>query len=149
MNVTTAKIMMLIFILEQQKHAMIKITTAMKTIDEGFPTPGITTGLVFLNDKQTLNWNTEAIADRYDVMKGDLMTIRLSLGDFTASLTHCLEDNSSDTESSDTGDPGPGGGFYYLVRAQASCKDGTCNCGHSSQVEDRDAEIETSENKCP
>ncbi len=120
------------------------------TIDEGFPTPGATTDLIFDNDKATMDWNSVWTADRYDVMKGNLMALRATDGDFTSSLTDCLEDDSLDTQSFDSDEPSsPGDGYYYVVRAQADCKNGTCNCGHPKQVGDRDTEIEASADKCP
>jgi hypothetical protein len=120
------------------------------TIDEGFPTPGATMDLIFDNDKATMGWNTVWTADRYDVMKGNLMALRATDGDFTSSLSDCLENDSLDTQSFDSDEPSaPGDGYYYIVRAQADCRNGTCNCGHPKQVGDRDEEIDDSSNKCP
>jgi hypothetical protein len=120
------------------------------TIDEGFPTPGGTSGLAFTNDKQTMNWGSVVNADRYDVVKGDLQTLRSSGGNFTSSLSNCLENDSTNTQSNDTAEPtSPGEGFFYLVRAQNDCKYGTYNTGQPSQVGGRDSEIDSSSNKCP
>ncbi len=118
-------------------------------IDEGFPVPGMTAGLIFQANKQTMNWNPALDADRYDIVKGDLMSLISSTGDFTSSLNVCLEDDSFDTEAGDPDDPASGEGFYYLIRAQDVCKYGTYNTDQASQIEDRDAEIESSPNKCP
>lgn len=96
-----------------------------------------------------MTWTAHADAERYDVVKGDLMNLRSTGGDFTSSLTGCLENDSMDTQSSDPANPGMGEGSYYLVRAQADCRNGTWNCGHQSQLGDRDSEIEESINKCP
>jgi hypothetical protein len=106
--------------------------------------------LAFDNDKETMSWDAHVNAERYDVVKGNLMALRATDGDFTSSLSECLEDDSVDTQSFDSDEPSsPGDGYYYIVRAQADCRNGTCNCGHASQVEDRDAEIEASADKCP
>lgn len=118
------------------------------TIDESFPTPGVVTGFLFMVDKEGMSWNTGLLADRYDVLKGDLMTLRSSGGDFNLSLLSCLEENSTDIQSIDSIEAGPGEGFYYLIRAQANCKDGTYNTDQSSQTEDRDSEIESSLSGC-
>jgi hypothetical protein len=119
------------------------------TIDEGFLAPGATTGLTFDKNKETMNWDSLfEEADRYDVMKGDLMVLRSSGGDFSSSLMGCIEEDSLDTQSSDSNDPGPGEGFYYIVRAQYDCKMGTCNTGQPGQVGDRDPEIESSSHNC-
>lgn len=120
------------------------------TIDEGYPTPAETTGLLFDPDKQTMNWNVEAQSDRYDVTKGDLAALISSGGDFTSSLTSCLEDDSADTQAFDSEEPTtPGNGFYYLIRAQADCRSGTYNANLPGQVGDRDPEIAASPNNCP
>ncbi len=117
-------------------------------VDEG-PVPGGTAGLLFQFNKQTMNWGSAVDADRYDVVKGDLMALRSSLGDFTSSLSGCLEDDSIDTEASDSDEPGSGEGFYYLVGAQAVCTNGTYNTGQPGQMGDRDPEIDASAHKCP
>jgi hypothetical protein len=120
------------------------------TIDEGYITPGGITGLAFATDKQTMNWDVEVNADYYDMVKGDLQTLISSGGNFTYSVTGCLENNDTDTLASDTDEPTlPGEGFYYLVRAQKQCRYGTYNTGQPTQVGDRDSEIDSSSNKCP
>ncbi len=118
------------------------------TVDEGYPIPGYTEGLLFTEDKQIMNWNGELSADRYDMIKGDLIALRSSSGNFTSSLLSCGEEDSFDTQSFDSIGPNPGEGFYYLIRGQADCKDGTYNTGQSSQSDDRDSEIESSSSTC-
>jgi hypothetical protein len=121
------------------------------TIDGSFPTPGGTTGLAFRNDKQIMDWTPVVdIITGYDVVKGNLQTLISSRGNFTLSVTSCLENNDTDTQASDTLEPtSPGEGFFYLVRAQNDCKYGTYNTGQASQIGDRDTEIDASSNKCP
>jgi hypothetical protein len=117
--------------------------------DEGFAVPAGTTGLAFEANKHTMGWSGVPVADRYDVVKGDLQALRSSGGDFTSTLTGCLEDNSADTLVDDPLEPVPDQGFYYLVRAQAACKSGTFNSEQAGQIGDRDPEIETSPHACP
>jgi len=119
------------------------------TDDEGFVTPGPTTGLIIETDKQTMHWSGVPQADRYDIVKGDLQALRSSGGDFSSTLRSCLEDDSSDTQSRDALEPVSGEGFYYLVRAQRACKSGTFNTEQSGQSGDRDPEIESSPDRCP
>jgi hypothetical protein len=118
-------------------------------IDEGFPTPGLSSGLLIGIDKQTFSWDGEPVADRYDVVKGDLIALRSSNGNFNASLLDCLENDSGDTSAPDGLDPGSGAGWYYLVRAVADCKEGSYDSGQPSQIGLRDDEIDASLNSCP
>lgn len=118
------------------------------TVDEGYPIPSFTVGLLFRDDKQIMNWDGEVSADRYDMVKGDLIALRLSGGNFFSSLLSCGEEDSLDTQSFDSGDPNPGEGYYYLIRGQADCKDGTYNTGQPGQPDDRDAEIESFSGTC-
>ncbi len=119
------------------------------TVDEGFPVPSKITGLAFADNKVVMSWNPQGGADRYDVVKGDLMLLCSSGGDFRYSLTGCLEDDSTDTQAVDYNDPQANQGFYYLIRAQATCKSGTYNIDLPGQIGDRDPEIDASSNKCP
>ena len=119
------------------------------TVDDGFPFPGQTTGIFFGIDKQTINWESEISADRYDAVKGDLESLRSSLGDFSISILSCLANDVPVTWTSDMDEPDPGQGYYYLVRAQRDCHSGTYNSLDPGQIGDRDAEIEAASNKCP
>ena len=84
------------------------------------------------------------------MIQGDLQSLRASGGDFTTSLLACLEDNSLDASSSDTSvPPGPGAGYYYLVRTYGCGQAGTYDSGEPSQVGSRDAEIAASGLSCP
>ncbi len=113
------------------------------------PDPERMTGLYFDADKETIHWSVEIHSDRYDVVKGNLSILRSSGGDFASSLTECHEDDSLDTLTSDSVEPGTEDGIYYLVRGQNDCAYGTYNTEETGQVADRDAEIEASGNACP
>jgi hypothetical protein len=117
------------------------------TEDDGFATPGATVGLV-LAKPGDLSWSPEAVADRYDVVKGDLRTLRLSAGDFTSSITGCLDGDSVDTAATDSANPVAGAGFYYLVRSERACRAGTYGTGLPGEQPGRDAGIEASPLAC-
>ncbi len=114
-----------------------------------YQAPEKVSGLAFESNKETMHWEQGVQAGQYDVVKGDLVSLRSSGGDFTASLTDCLEDNSLDTQASDSIDPLTGEGFYYLVRAQNGSISGSFNTGQPGQIGDRDFEIESSPECCP
>jgi hypothetical protein len=118
------------------------------TIDEGYQIPQKTTGLAFQADKETMIWDAQVQADRYDVVKGGITLLRSSLGDFTYSLISCLEDDKHDLWATDPMNPETGDGFYYLVRAQTDCKSGTFNTELPGQQGDRDPEIEVTVHDC-
>ncbi|MEW5993855.1 MAG: CRTAC1 family protein, partial [Candidatus Zixiibacteriota bacterium] len=108
------------------------------------------TGLLFSSDKSTISWDPVSIAEVYDVVKGDLNSLRSSAGDFSSSITGCVEDDSIDTQTSDSIEPLPGEGFYYLARYEYSGgMKGTYEVCSTSQKGRRDSEIEASSNKCP
>ncbi len=121
------------------------------TIDEGFATPGGTTGLAFLaSSKTAFGWTTVVPATVYDTVKGDLKLLRSSNGDFSTTITGCLENDGGDTQSTDASVPSANGeGFYYLVRAVNCNVAGTYNTGHPKQIGDRDAEIALDGDSCP
>ncbi len=114
------------------------------TTDEGFNAPAAATGLVLEPDKQLMHWTDVLQADRYDVVKGNLQTLRSTGGDVTSTLLGCIEDDRRDARSGDSSEPSAGAGFHCLVRTQAACKSGTFNSGPQGQSGDRDSEIATS-----
>jgi hypothetical protein len=117
--------------------------------DEGFGVPAGTTGLAFEANKQTIGWAAVLLADRYDVVRGDLQALRSSGGIYASTLTSCLENDGADALLDDPPEPAPDQAFYYLVRAQAACKSGTFNSGQPGQVGDRDPGIGASPYACP
>jgi hypothetical protein len=118
-------------------------------IDEGFPFPGVTTGLSIGADKQTWTWDSEPVADRYDIVKGDLEAVLGQGGDYYQTVMSCLEDDSGDTSAPDVMTPNPGKYWYYLVRAVADCKVGTYDSGAQSQSGSRNDDLQGATYSCP
>ena len=101
-------------------------------------------------DKQLVSWNPATGADRYDVTRGDLGLLRASGGDFATAVTGCLENDGADSSELDAEMPGsPGAGFFYLVRAQYACKDGSYDSGGPAQGGSRDEEVSAAGAACP
>jgi hypothetical protein len=119
------------------------------SVDEGFPTPGQVDQLSFSSDTQNLSWASVPFADSYDLVKGGLMPLHSSGGDFTNSLLGCLENDGADTVATDPTVPAVGQGLFYLVRAKAACKTGTYNSGQPGQQGDRDPKVAASPVTCP
>ncbi|MEW5806737.1 MAG: MopE-related protein [Acidobacteriota bacterium] len=120
------------------------------TIDEG-ALPLKVTGLAFLSkNKNTFGWNAALCGTAYDTVKGDLKLLRSTKGDFSTTVTGCLENDDTDTQATDTNNPPANGeGFYYLTRAVNSYGNGTYNTETAKQIGDRDAEINSDPESCP
>ncbi|MBD3867991.1 MAG: metallophosphoesterase [Acidobacteria bacterium] len=117
-------------------------------VSTGFPAE--TTGLTVGADHASLNWSAVPAAEQYDVVRGDLVTLRSTGGDFSAAVIGCVESGSLDTSSSDGTVPSPGNGFFYLVRGISSCGEaGTYDETGNSQAGGRDGEIDGAANSCP
>ena len=63
-----------------------------------------------------LTWTPSLGAVGYDVVSGDLATLRATAGDFAAATDTC-EANDVAVASLDVADPAPGLGRWFLVRA--------------------------------
>jgi hypothetical protein len=96
-----------------------------------------------------LSWNAVPDAAAYDVVVGRLSELHASGGDFTASTTGCLANDTDATNATDDTPLDPGGGAWYLVRAVNCAGEGTFDSGALSQVGSRDGEITESPVSCP
>jgi len=96
-----------------------------------------------------LSWTPLLIATVYDVIAGDLATLRATGGDFTVATQTCLADDQTGTVLSIGTEPGPGAGFWFLVRGVAGAVNLSLDTFTSSQVGLRDAEVAASAAACP
>lgn len=112
--------------------------------------PSVSPGLAIAKSgtDAELSWGVVAGATGYDVVSGDLATLRSSGGDFTTATSACLSNNGTTTSVTDSSAPGAGQGVWFLVRGE--------NCGGkgsydsvAGQVGLRDAEIASSGDDCP
>ena len=99
-------------------------------------------------DRDELTWTEPTGETSWDVVRGDLQTLRVTGGDFIAATQTCIADdhllpNLPVTEVPDT----PGQGFWYLVRGEVSTR-GYETFG-SGQYDGRDGEINVSDGACP
>jgi hypothetical protein len=97
-----------------------------------------------------LSWTPAANATMYDIVSGDLQTLRSTSGAFNAATAQCAGNDVIGTTMliTDT-DPAPGGGTYYLLRAIGTGCRGTYDDGSASQQGGRDAEIGSAPAACP
>ena len=71
----------------------------------------------------SLTWADQAASAVYDIAGGAIADLATDGGPINAG---CLADDlPAPTWSDPRPDPAPGSGYYYVVRAQKSCADGT------------------------
>ena len=92
-------------------------------------------------DKKLIEWGGLPDATHYQVVRGDLTILRESQGDFTQATDNCLEGELTMTITEADGNPGPGEGFWYLVRGVNNDGNGSYDSGGSSQIGWRDPEM--------
>lgn len=94
-----------------------------------------------------LTWTPAANATAYDVVSGDLQTLRSTSGNFSAATTQCSANDVIGTTTLITdANPAP---TYYLLRAIGTGCRGTYDDGSASQLGGRDAEIGSALAACP
>jgi hypothetical protein len=94
-------------------------------------------------DNLVLDWSAVADAEGYDVFQGSLADLRSTGGDFATSTDDCRAEDQVATSYQQLMSIGTTADFF-LVRAINCGGNGTCDCGESSQVGDRDSEIASS-----
>jgi hypothetical protein len=97
----------------------------------------------------TLSWTNVAGATGYDVVRGSLVPLRASGGDFSVSTTSCVGNNLAATTIDHALAPTAGQGFWYVIRALSCGGNASYNSGSPKQVGSRDSEIAASPNACP
>jgi len=106
--------------------------------------------LVTSGDKATLSWDSLDWAASYDVVKGDLATLRDTGGEFALAVTSCLASGTASPLAQDAESPYEGSGFFYLVRGVSELDEGgTYDSGGSNQMYTRDPGVEASSVACP
>jgi hypothetical protein len=95
-----------------------------------------------------LDWGPVAGAGWYEVVRGDLSDLRSGSGDFAAATGACAADDDDATTVVLVGDPAPGEGIWFAVRAVNCRGKGSYDSTGSGQVAPRDAGITASGNDC-
>ena len=96
-----------------------------------------------------LEWSALGAATGYDLVRGSLVALRSTHGDFWSAATDCLENDLTGTSRDDADTPAAGDGYWYLVRAANSGGSATFDSGAPSQVGSRDAGLQSSPSSCP
>ena len=108
-------------------------------------------GVTIESDAAQFTWASVTGTTGYDLVRGDLTTLRSTMGDFAAATEACVLNGQPDLFYDHGTDPVPnaGEGYWYLGRTRDAVGNGTFDSGYSSQVGLRDAEIEASGMACP
>lgn len=96
----------------------------------------------------TLHWTTLPHAVSYDVVRGRLLVLQSTGGDFGEATIYCLAEDTTATSIADPAAPPPGRVRFYLVRANTGSGSGTYDSGGETQHADRDAGIADAVNVC-
>jgi subtilisin-like proprotein convertase family protein len=105
-------------------------------------------GSVLSLTKSDVSWSPLAEAVAYDVVRGDVASLRASGGDFGAATEICLGDDLAATTLA-LDDPPPGEAQWVLVRGVAPQGAMSYESFGPGQVGDRDAEIGSAPAACP
>ena len=97
----------------------------------------------------SLSWTAAADTSQYDVVRGDLRTLRAGAGDFLSAVDACVADDQGSTSLAFTLDPAEGEGFWFLVRGDSAGALRTYDSFFPSQIGLRDDEIDASVLSCP
>jgi hypothetical protein len=96
-----------------------------------------------------LSWSAATNAGTSDVVEGDLSALRSTGGDFAASVSRCLADDTTATSLHvDEPEPAPGAGLWYLVRGKRGVCRGTF-ADAAGGPQSRDTGIASSPAACP
>jgi hypothetical protein len=123
-------------ILEHEDHEMMRQFQTVDTIQLDI-------------DASQISWSAQAGATGYDVVRGDLLQLVATDGNFAMSNVTESCSYVVGTSMPDMTPVPPDGGFWYLVRAEDPGGKSTYDTGRSSQVDRRDDEIAASGNDCP
>jgi spore coat protein A len=124
-----------------------RVVTTGQITDVTISDSGLVEVLALSVETTRLWWGRIGSATGYDVVRGSLLDLRTTGGDFSDPLTTelCLGNDLATTFVNNPGEPAAGQGYWFLVRDAA----GSYDTGVPSQVAPRDAGIAASGNDCP
>jgi hypothetical protein len=93
-----------------------------------------------------LAWSAVAASTGYDIVRGSLVALRASGGDFASVPVTCLDDDRASTALVDSGAPAEA---WYLVRAVNCGVEGSYDADSLHQAGSRDGELAGAAGTCP
>lgn len=100
-------------------------------------------------EESMIAWTGVLGALAYDIVAGDLATLRGSGGDFAVAIDACLANDVAVTYVYDPGTPAPGEGRFFVARPIFPSGPGSYDSDGPSQVAPRDPGINASSLACP
>jgi hypothetical protein len=119
----------------------------MKTAWNCEPAPAVPPGGAVLSLAQdgaetALSWTDLPGSSAFDLLHGDVTTLRTAVDAFEASTIGCVSERRSMLSATFADEPTPGQGYWFLVRG--------ANCGGNGSYDDeRDEAISDSGRDCP
>jgi glucose/arabinose dehydrogenase len=108
------------------------------------------TGSVALSVSSTqISWAPLNGATSYDIVRGDLQTLRSTGGDFTAATQQCVANDTTGTSIPYSTNPSAGQAFWFLIRGVNCGGNGSYASSGTGQQQNPDPEINASPNSCP
>jgi subtilisin-like proprotein convertase family protein len=96
-----------------------------------------------------LSWTSMPGAGGYDLLRGDISSLRASGGDFSQATVSCIGDDAGGTQLAHSENPPQDSGYWYLVRADGGGEVRTYDSFSFTQSGLRDEEIEGASGSCP
>jgi subtilisin-like proprotein convertase family protein len=96
-----------------------------------------------------LSWSAMAGASGYDLIRGDLATLRASGGSFDQVPVTCIANDAGGPDLTHSEDPPEGVGYWYLVRGDSGAEVRTYDSFAISQSGVRDEGIDFAGGDCP
>jgi PKD repeat protein len=111
--------------------------------------PDEVTGLNLDANRIDLHWDPYPAVQNYDVVRGDLIDLRATGGNFGSAQRICLLDDGEDETAEDHDNPGAGEAFFYLARA-TSCarRTGSFDTTGPGQAAARDLDLQGAGAQC-
>ena len=94
-------------------------------------------------------YGTPPGAVRYDLVYGELTSLRASGGDFSTAFARCLEADTTQTWRSFVPNPPPGKATWFVLRYETEQGTDTYDSNSISQFGSRDQGIDASDHSCP
>ena len=113
------------------------------------PSGATSVGVTASGTTATIDWTTIVSATTYDVVRGGLLSLAATAGDYALATGACLANDTSLNSVVDANVTSAGDGDWYLVRGANCGGAGTYDEGAAAQQGSRDAEIGAAASACP
>jgi len=96
-------------------------------------------------DRDAIRWDADPPATSYDVVRGDIGTLRATGGDYRAATEECVASDLATLTIPFALNPAEGGGYWFLLRTHG----GSYDAWDAELAAPRDADIDIASASCP